>query len=40
VKPGNPRLVMQPGVNYLDTAQHTLVTIKKLQAQIKRWGVM
>jgi len=40
VKPGNPRLVMQPGVEYLNTAQGTLVKIKKLQAQIKRWGVM
>lgn len=40
VKPGNPRLVLQPGVEYLNTAQQTLVKIKKLQAQIKRWGVM
>ena len=40
VKPGNPRLVMQPGVEYLNTSEQTLVKIKKLQAQIKRWGVV
>jgi iron(III) transport system substrate-binding protein len=40
VPPGNPRLVLRPGIQYLNTSESTLVEIKKLQARIKSWGVM
>lgn len=40
VRPANQRLMLQPGIEYLNTKQSTLVKIKKLQAEIKRWGIV
>ncbi len=38
--PGDPRLVMKPGVEYFNFLQSRLARVKKLQAHIRTWGIM